>query len=424
MYVELEENNCAVEDIIDETDLPHQQNFMDKTKQFIQYSFDKMMAFKCALFGNENLSRKIANELFNEAASIMIGPLLQYLEKDFSLSLSNQDTDGKNAIKLLVEEYRQNLSKFSTEYNFMKMLREDYVVYIEPVEKVIQDTVSSAREDGELELMQVTYKICVPNLKFQLKLFLELPNVLNEILRYQDSLKNSDKLLNVMNGQLWEKVSSNFSNNRIVIPIFLFTDDFVIDHALSFRAQKTSICGFYITFPTLPPQYRSKIENILIAAAIKSVDIKTHGYSKCLSDMIEMLKDIEVNGIEINTTDNEVKKVHLVLLQITGDNLGLNQILGYVGSFTAHHYCRHCISHKDDMRKQYYEVPSKLRTEQLYWDHVNNPDPTNTGIKSGCIFNNLPTFKVFNNAVVDLQHDLFEGVCKLVLPKVRSHPYK
>ena len=410
---QLEENEVIQKHQLD------QQDIVDNTKMFIKNSFDKMIAFKCALFGNENLSRKIANEMFNEAVSILVEPLLQYLEKDLLSSLPKEDKINKNAIEILIKDYRSNMYSIKTEYNFMKILKNDYEVYTDPKEKVIRETISTIREANNLELVPVTYKICVPNIKFILKLFLELPCVLDEIIKYQDKLKNTDKLINIMNGELWKEISSKFDTNKIVIPFFLFTDDFVIDHHLSFRAQKTAICGFYITFPTLPPQYRSKIENILVAAAIKSRDIKTHGYSKCLTDFIEMLKDIEINGIELNTKDNETKLVHPVLLQIIGDNLGLNQILGYVSSFTAHHYCRHCLSHKDDMRKQYVEIPEKLRTAETYAQHIENIDPTNTGIKSGCAFNELPTFKAYNNAIVDVQHDLFEGICKLILPKVK-----
>lgn len=68
---------------------------------------------------------------------------------------------------------------------------------------------------------------------------------------------------------------------------------------------------------------------------IKTADVKKDfGNDLCFNKLIHILNDIEVNGINI-TTSNGVKKVHFILGLFIGDNLGINAISEFSRSFSS-----------------------------------------------------------------------------------------
>lgn len=59
-----------------------------------------------------------------------------------------------------------------------------------------------------------------------------------------------------------------------------------------------------------------------------------------------------------------------------------------------------------------------LTSEENYTLGLAINDVKLTGIKTYCLFNDLPTFHVTKNYVVDIVHDLFEGVCRYDLCEI------
>lgn len=64
---------------------------------------------------------------------------------------------------------------------------------------------------------------------------------------------------------------------------------------------------------------------------------KQFGQVHCLSDVMADLIALEEDGIEIKTAEG-IQEVHFVLALVLGDNLGLNNILGFAGSFMANFF--------------------------------------------------------------------------------------
>lgn len=52
-----------------------------------------------------------------------------------------------------------------------------------------------------------------------------------------------------------------------------------------------------------------------------------------------------------------------------------------------------------------------MRNKVNYESQVIANNSKGTGIKERCVFNAIPSFDVTQNFVVDIMHDLFEGVC-------------
>lgn len=99
------------------------------------------------------------------------------------------------------------------------------------------------------------------------------------------------------------------------------------------------------------------------------------------------------------------------MVNIVGDNLGLNSILGFVECFNANFFCRICKIDKNSSKSQICEKLELLRTSENYDVDIATNNYALTGIKEKCIWHDIDNFHLTNNACVDIRHDLLEGVC-------------
>jgi len=94
----------------------------------------------------------------------------------------------------------------------------------------------------------------------------------------------------------------------------------------------------------------SKSDFIFVAAYFKTTLGKKFGIDLFLQPLVNCLKRLENEGIVIST-DLGSKRFFFVLCNILGDNLGLNEVLGFNTSFNSNSYCRLCPKTKQDLRK-------------------------------------------------------------------------
>ncbi|KYN50135.1 hypothetical protein ALC62_00163 [Cyphomyrmex costatus] len=198
------------------------------------------------------------------------------------------------------------------------------------------------------------------------------------------------------------------------MPYFLYIDDVEINNPLGSHSKVHSICNIYYSFPCFPMD-ESKLENVFLAAVIKSIDVKNHGNDKCFESLINELKYLEVNGIDIKMDDNSTLRIHFILGLVLGDNLGLNSFLDFNKSFSSNSYCRLCKVEKVDCQKLTTENKELMRTIINYDNDLKINNSQNTGIKNKSLLNDLPSFHVVENYYADVMHDIFEGVCHYVL---------
>lgn len=200
-------------------------------------------------------------------------------------------------------------------------------------------------------------------------------------------------------GPLWKEKIIPY-NNKIVIPYFLYTDDFEVNNPLGL------LCAIYYSFPLFD---QSKLSNIFVAGLLKSVDMKHFGNDLCLKKLIHELNKLEIEGILISTSDG-LKRVHFILGLIIGDNLGLNSVLEFSKSFAANYFCRFCKEKKSDTQTASTENKFLLRNSENYTEDINTNNFNLTGIYKESIFNQLNSFHTIKNYSVDLMHDIFEGI--------------
>lgn len=285
--------------------------------------------------------------------------------------------------------------------------------YIPPEICPSATTLELRNSNGSKVIDEVDKSMAVIPLKLVLKKFLELPNVLNSILLYMKKVKSSDLLESTIQGELFIEISKNFGS-KLVLPLILFIDDFEINNVLGTHKVIRKIGAVYCTIACTPPEYASQLENIFLAQFHRTKDHNDMGNRFTFSKIIEQLKELETNGIDVNT-ENYKGKVYFVLLSVCGDNLGANEILGFPESFNVDYCCRDGFADKATMKTQCNENIDLLRTPENYIKHLE----TNAyGIEEECVFNSIPSYNVVLNGSFHEMHDIPEGVIRYDLAKI------
>lgn len=179
------------------------------------------------------------------------------------------------------------------------------------------------------------------------------------IINTDNSLLYDNKVYtNVCDGTIWNSIRQYY-DGQIVIPLFLYYDDFETGNPLGTAAGIYKVGALYGSIATLPPQYASSLENIFLIQLIYSSD-KTHfGNAKCFNSFLSN------TGIVICHKNCEIK-VYFVVVGLLGDNLGLNSLLGFNASFISEYFCRICRAPKSVTCCAKLKDKNLLRTFQNY----------------------------------------------------------
>jgi len=88
----------------------------------------------------------------------------------------------------------------------------------------------------------------------------------------------------------------------------------------------------YACLKCFSPRFNAQLKCIFLALLFHSDDPSVFGSDAIFQSLVEEIKiHIMVAGVEY--------EIKFLMVQILGDNLGLNSLLGYTESFSANHYC-------------------------------------------------------------------------------------
>lgn len=379
--------------------------------------------FLLTYYAKKNFARKETINLQNDLVKKITSVIGEEIGRISSTLNPDNICAAQHYLKQLASFCENPFEEYDTEYKFVKML-ESCNMYEEPKIVEIDNSVTSLRLKNINTLnLTVTKGVLLP-IKFQLKKYFEIPGVFEMFIENIEKLSVEPKLKNFINGSVWKKKVHQFTN-KIVFPYFLYFDDFEVNNPLGSHAS--SLLGIYYSFPTAPVALRHKLSNIFVAALFRTHDVKKFGNDKCFFNLIDILNDLEKNGLEIETKSG-TKTVYFVLGLIVGDNLALNNILGFSRSFSSNYFCRFCKANKLETRHSFTEEINKLRNKTNYTDDIITNNVNETGIRENSIFNNIGTFHVTDNFAVDILHDIFEGIlkydfCNIILLFIRKKTF-
>lgn len=317
--------------------------------------------------------------------------------------------ENQNATELLeqFEAAAEPFGGFESEYKQIKYFSQSGY-FLQPEAVPLPGFSYTQETDGVTgTVKQVTVRDTfqyVP-LKPMLKLILETPGTMEKISDWRKL--ETTALEDFRDGEVFR--TNHLFSEEFSVPLLIYCDDCEMVNPLGSKTSVHKLGFIYFTIKCLPPEYPSSLKSHFLLAVYKSDDAKTHGMNAVLQRIVDDIRDMEVNGILIETPHfNGTVKVGVS--QVCGDNLGLNSILGYTESFAANSVCRWCRVHKQVLRVQTFEDPSSLRDKVNYLSDSLLNNQTETGIKRECCLNKLLFYHVTDNVTPDVMHDVLEGV--------------
>lgn len=224
-----------------------------------------------------------------------------------------------------------------------------------------------------------------------------------------------------------------FIQHSDAFAVHLYVDGFEVVNPLGSHTSVHKMEALYMIVQNFPGEYQSKLSSIVLVALWYAMDVKKYnGYDKILAPVVSSLQKLESeNGATVTVRGQELV-VRACLVLVSADNLGYNSLFGFVESFSARKFCRFCETTRDTAETCYYENQFQLRSRQSYNAAVaevgsSDYSVTETGIKRGCILNQLAHYHVIDNMCVDIMHDILEGVAphelSLILEALRIEKF-
>ncbi|KAF7651237.1 hypothetical protein LDENG_00113750, partial [Lucifuga dentata] len=90
-----------------------------------------------------------------------------------------------------------------------------------------------------------------------------------------------------------------FSQHRHALQILLYYDDFETANPLGSKRGIHKLGCIYFTLKNLPPKFNSVLMNVHLTALFYTEDLKTYGFDNILKPLIDDLKILETEGIQL-----------------------------------------------------------------------------------------------------------------------------
>lgn len=364
--------------------------------------------FLSQLYGNVSLTSSVI-KLIIDGVSSMLDSIKNTITPEICSMVDDHDT--KEIIEQILYFSMTPFTSLKTEYLFQKNLKKKELLG-QFSEFNIENKVGSKVHKGIPRLSKTSKTGIIMPIHFQIKRFFENTNLLDDTLEHIQKLENtpSNVIFNIVQGIEWKRKREIYPE-KLLIPYFLYHDDFETGNALSSRAGKQALAAFYYSFPCLPNNL-SNLDTTFVAMLLKADNLKQLGNRICLQRLIDVVKTLEIDGIVFKKDCQEVT-VHFIMVLILGDNLGLNLILGFARSFSHILFCRFCKVMKCNIHTNRNNA-AEIRTIINYNQDIKRTYKE-TGIFQNSPLNSIPSFHVVLNYSVDAMHDLFEGVVKFGL---------
>jgi len=337
-----------------------------------------------------------------------------------------QGTDFEKKLDSCFEQLQNPFSVLNTRAKRQKYFKEKWEI-VEPVEYVlgVRFDVRRDRTTGVYNQIPVTDKFVYVPILGTLKSMFKNSEICECFLQAKQEEEGFFK--DICDGSYFKK-NDLFCQQKHALQIQLYYDDFETANPLGSKKGIHKLGCIYFILRNLPPKYNSVLMNIHVVALFHSQDLKKYGFDEILKPLVDDVKKLENEGIEVPFSDSPLLGS---IIQVTGDNLGLHGLFGYVESFSATYCCRFCLTTKEEFQCVFTEDHPGLifRTKNIYAEHCSalreNPMLVTTfGVKKTCLLNTLRFFHISDNYAVDIMHDLLEGVVQYELKLVFQYLVK
>ncbi|XP_055910338.1 uncharacterized protein LOC129944725 isoform X1 [Eupeodes corollae] len=375
---------------------------------------ESLSIFIASLYGNVLLPRNVVQKVIEGLKEFFstLGPAINNTVNAICQEYSLSNDISKVLVETLVPTIISPLESFMTEQKRISFYSKKKT-YIAPQGIVIGQRFDHVKRNGISRMEVIDCQEHFIPLRNILQTFFSLENVLAETLEYMDSLKDKNVMENFIQGSYWKNRVLHHSN-RIVLPLFIYFDDYEIGNVLGSHAGVHKLGAVYVSIPCLSPWRSSVLSNIFLILLFHSSDRVSFGNNIIFKPVIDDFNFLSEEGIQIDVPTFK-GTLYFELGLILGDNLGIHSMIGFVESFSANFSCRVCKVTKADLKEQLYENTALLRTTDSYEGDLALNNLSLTGIKERCVFLGIKGFDLFQQVGADVMHDVLEGVAKYIL---------
>ncbi|XP_036347292.1 uncharacterized protein LOC118756644 [Rhagoletis pomonella] len=212
--------------------------------------------FSCELYSKNYLSSSIQKNVSN-ICKILVANIKDTLKNEIDIPLTNK---LREVFKLCSDP----LQYVNTEYKFFKYIQSKNLFHSFSEHTINNEIVPRIRL-GNPTLAETNSKAYITPLRFQFKKNFELKSLLRKTLNNTQFLQNQTQYSNFVNGSIFKSKEQKIGKGKLIIPYFLYSDDFETNNPLGSHTTKDSIRGCYYSFPTIPQYLLSSLEFILLS---------------------------------------------------------------------------------------------------------------------------------------------------------------
>lgn len=346
----------------------------------------KLLSNVITMYGLMNISRQQFQEFFDIIQDIIKSDLnIIYDELQTAHGHNSITSKIRADVASLFKGLNNSFVEFQTEHKRLNEI-EKTGYFIKPIEYLVgKNTKTNRRDiDGNVGAETVHHTACFFPLGAMLKKIFEIDHVYDTVIHYKKSLEDERTLqTNFIQSEVWQERIKNFPSKQ-VLPLFLYYDDFEAGNPPGAHAGTNKIGGTYISVPCFPPQYQSSLLSIFHALLFYSKDREEFGNFAIFRPLIEELRNLELEGIELDLPQGKTT-IYFKLGLILGDNLGLHSLLGLVECFRANYCCRFCRMDAQQRSLATLEDEYFSRNVINYNSDLAKNDLNSTGIKRECV---------------------------------------
>jgi hypothetical protein len=377
-------------------------NPVDFTDAILQNSL-KLVRSSYSLPVPKSISEEIVKQM---SSFLQFEPFTKMISEITRIALETRNKELLN-ISTNMSAFQASLSNFNTDTKITNYLREGHY-FNEP---------SSININLETQIPRNLQSCVTVKIGQVFKTFFECDNILNLASKFQNyCISTTGTLFHFLQSPMWRNLVIQNGmkmnvENTILMPIFLYYDDYESKNPLGSHKGSHKLGGIYLSIPSFPPELESKIGNIFLAGIFHTI-LKNHvGYAELFSWLVEALNLLNSNGISVHV-NGKIFNIKFQVGQVLGDNLGLNSLGGFVESFSANYYCRLCKAPNDICKTLCSEAAGLSRTRENYTSDIFCCDPSATGLKELSFLNKVPNFHVVDHLTLDVMHDIMEGIAR------------
>lgn len=215
-----------------------------------------------------------------------------------------------------------------------------------------------------------------------------------------------------------------FSRYPNALRLKLYYDELEIVNALGSKTGIHKLGNFYFQIDNLPDHMNSELTSIHALVICCDADVRKYDFKKILDPFLHDLKCLESDEGVTVTLHGEPFVLRASISAFCGDGLAVHQVFNLL-SPSANQFCRSCMYDRNSLHRASTE-PATERDENLFNQHLafleehhySAQAMTLTGVRGDSCLNESRFFHIARNKIFDVFHDLFQGVCPMVLKLV------